>query len=69
MPKIHIKDPSVFHMAGYKFYIPDEMDDVEEWAKEGYEMHNSRSLSDSYSWIVFKKENVTYEIQLTKSLV
>ena len=37
--------------------------------KEGYEMHNSRSLSDSYSWIVFKKENVTYEIQLTKSLV
>lgn len=34
MPKIHAKDPSVFCMAGYEFCIPDEMDDVEEWAKE-----------------------------------
>lgn len=34
MPKIHVKDPSVFRMAGYEFCIPDEMDDVEEWAKE-----------------------------------
>lgn len=34
MPKIRVKDSSVFRMAGYKFCIPDEMDDVEEWAKE-----------------------------------
>lgn len=34
MPKIHVKDPSVFRMAGYEFRIPDEMDDVEGWAKE-----------------------------------
>lgn len=39
------------------------------FVNEGYAIHDSRSLSDSYSWIVFKKENVTYEIQLTKSLV
>lgn len=36
---------------------------------DGYEILNSRSLSDSYSWLVFKKENVTYEIQLTKAIV
>lgn len=34
MPKIHVKDSSVFRMAGYKFSIPDEMDDVADWAKE-----------------------------------
>lgn len=33
-PKIHIKDPSVFRMAGYRFRISDEMDDVADWAKE-----------------------------------
>lgn len=36
---------------------------------EGYALHNSRSLSDSYSWLVFKKENSTYEVQLTKALM
>lgn len=39
------------------------------FTNEGYEIQNSRSLSDSYSWLVFKKENVTYEIQLTKAVV
>ena len=29
-----MKDPKVTRMAGYKFYIPDEMDDVSDWAKE-----------------------------------
>lgn len=36
---------------------------------DGYELHDSRRLSDSYSWLVFKKEDATYEIQLTKALV
>lgn len=39
------------------------------FTNEGYEIQNSRSLSDSYSWLVFKKENSTYEIQLTKAVV
>lgn len=29
-----MKDPRIARMAGYKFYIPDEMDDVADWAKE-----------------------------------
>lgn len=29
-----MKDPKVARMAGYKFYVPDEMDDVSDWAKE-----------------------------------
>lgn len=36
---------------------------------EGCEIYDLRSLSDSYSWLLFKKENVTYEIQLTKAIV
>lgn len=36
---------------------------------DGYAIHDSRSLSDSYSWFVFKKGNATYEVQLTKALV
>lgn len=39
------------------------------FVNEGYAIHDSRSLSDSYSWLVFKKENVTYEVQLTKAIV
>jgi len=29
-----LKDPRIARMAGYKFYISDEMDDVADWAKE-----------------------------------
>lgn len=36
---------------------------------DGYSIHESRSLSDSYSLLVFKKENTTYEIQLTKAII
>lgn len=39
------------------------------FVNDGYKILNSRSLSDSYSWLVFKKENATYEVQLTKALV
>lgn len=34
MPKIHIKNDLVCRMSGYKFYFPDEMDDVSDYAKE-----------------------------------
>lgn len=39
------------------------------FVNEGYAMHDSRKLSDIYSWIVFKKKNVTYEVQLTKAII
>lgn len=39
------------------------------FVNDGYEIHNSRSISDIYLWLVFKKENVTYEVQLTKAIV
>ena len=32
--RIHIEGPIVGRMSGYKFYLPDETDDVADWAKE-----------------------------------
>ena len=32
--RVHIEGPIVGRMAGYKFYLPDETDDVADWAKE-----------------------------------
>lgn len=31
---VHIELPIVGRMAGYKFHLPDETDDVADWAKE-----------------------------------
>lgn len=36
---------------------------------DGYVLHDSKSLSNSYSWFVFKKLNVTYKVQLTKAII
>lgn len=39
------------------------------FSDDGYALIDSKSLSDSYSWLVFKKKNVTYEVQLTKAII